>query len=505
MTNKSGVIISHQDTELVLSQYNPIEEAQKDPSMQSLAATVRISQQEPTGSVNYTYNGRNMVVGFAPVQGFDWTLFVTISRGELMAGIDRLIFLIVSFGAAFIALGLLIACLLGRSITKSLGYVTNTLQDISEGEGDLTRQIDLNRRGKDEDELCALARYFNLTINKIKRLVLDVKDRIVSLSATGEELYINMSKTANAVIQITSNIQSINTRIETQKESVEKTGASVAHITDSISELHIFVNEQLVNVNQSVTGIQNLIKNTGEVTGILRGNMDNITELASASEIGKEGVQKVAADIQEISLQSEGLLTINAVIENIASQTNLLSMNAAIEAAHAGEAGKGFAVVAGEIRKLAESSKEQSKTINSVLKKIKESIDNIRIAADGVLKRFEAIDAGVKIVTVQETNMRQAMAAQEHESGGILETVHNLSQVTGKVKQSTQDILNESENVIKESEALIFQTEEITGGIHEIAAGTQEINMAVTYVNTISSQNRENIGDLVKAVSRFKV
>jgi len=115
--------------------------------------------------------------------------------------------------------------------------------------------------------------------------------------------------------------------------------------------------------------------------------------LQSSSEEGGHGLKEVSVDIQEIAKESDGLMEINAVMENIASQTNLLSMNAAIEAAHAGEAGKGFAVVADEIRKLAESSSDQSKTIGTVLKKIAESIKNITGSTDNVLKKFEAIDA----------------------------------------------------------------------------------------------------------------
>ncbi|MDR0723154.1 MAG: methyl-accepting chemotaxis protein, partial [Treponema sp.] len=146
--------------------------------------------------------------------------------------------------------------------------------------------------------------------------------------------------------------------------------------------------------------------------------------------MGRTGLQEVANDIQEIERESAGLLEINAVMENIASQTNLLSMNAAIEAAHAGEAGKGFAVVADEIRKLAESSSEQSKTISTVLNKIKESINKITTSTAEVLLNFEAINEGVKTVTDQETTVRNAMEEQGIGSKAILESIASLNEIT---------------------------------------------------------------------------
>ncbi|WP_461252397.1 methyl-accepting chemotaxis protein, partial [Treponema sp. R8-4-B8] len=144
---------------------------------------------------------------------------------------------------------------------------------------------------------------------------------------------------------------------------------------------------------QASTAIEEMVANISSVTNTLVSNTANVNTLKEASEVGRGGLQEVATDIQEIARESEGLLEINSVMENIASQTNLLSMNAAIEAAHAGEAGKGFAVVADEIRKLAESSSDQSKTIGTVLKKIAESIKQITSSTENVLARFEAIDS----------------------------------------------------------------------------------------------------------------
>ena len=191
-------------------------------------------------------------------------------------------------------------------------------------------------------------------------------------------------------------------------------------------------------------------------------------------------------------------------MENIASQTNLLSMNAAIEAAHAGEAGKGFAVVADEIRKLAESSSEQSKTIGTVLKKIKESIDKITKSTETVTTRFESIDSGVKTVADMEGNILNAMEEQGEGSSQASGNA-SLTEITKLVKTGSEEMLNGSQEVIKESQNLERVTQEITGGVNEMATGAEQVNVAVHNVNDMTQKNREAIDSLLKEVSRFKV
>jgi methyl-accepting chemotaxis protein len=387
------------------------------------------------------------------------------------------------------------------SIAKRIVVVGLRMKDIAQGEGDLTSRITINAN----DEIGEMGGYFNQTMEKIQNLVKAIKNQTVTLSDIGTELASNMTETAAAINEITSNIQSIKGQVVNQSASVTETNATMEQITLNLDKLNELVEKQTSNVSQSSSAVEEMLANIQSVTQTLIKNGDNVKELADASEIGRSGLQDVAADIQQIARESEGLLEINAVMENIASQTNLLSMNAAIEAAHAGEAGKGFAVVADEIRKLAESSGEQSKTISTVLKKIKDSIDKITRSTDAVLNKFEAIDTGVKTVSDQEENIRNAMEEQNAGSQQILEAISQLNEVTQMVKSSSKEMLEGSREVINESKNLGHVTQELENGMNEMATGAEQINTAVNRVNEISVENKTNIDVLVNEVGKFKV
>ncbi|MHB9292906.1 putative methyl-accepting chemotaxis protein [Hollandina sp. SP2] len=433
--------------------------------------------------------------------GVSWSLMLGTDKDVILADVQALTIFTIIVAVAAIIINLIMVFFLARRITKPIINVALTLKDISEGEGDLTKTVSINSK----DEIGDLARYFNATIEKIKSLVIIIKTQSTALFDIGNELASNMTETAAAVNQITAHIQSIKGRVINQSASVTETNAIMEQITDNISKLNDHVNLQSASVDESSSAIEQMIANIQSVTQTLVKNADNVKKLMTASEVGRTGLQEVSADIQEIAHESAGLLEINAVMENIASQTNLLSMNAAIEAAHAGEIGKGFAVVADEIRKLAESSGEQSKTIAAVLKKIQESIAKISSSTDSVLNKFEAIDSGIRVVSAQEDHIRSAMEEQGAGSKQILGAIDRLNEVTQTVKKGSDEMQKGSKQVIVESKNLGMVTQEITNGMNEMASGAGQINVAVDRVNTISGQNKENIAVLVTEVAKFKV
>ena len=347
--------------------------------------------------------------------------------------------------------------------------------------------------------------FLNATFEKFGVLLKSIKSKAFALSDTGNELNNNMSETSKAITRIGSNIDDMRGLILAQADEVNNSAESIEHIITGMNTLNTHITVQASSVAQSSSAIEQMLANIHSVNDTLIKNSANILSLAQTSEAGRVDLEKVSNDIKEIARESEGLLEINSVMQNIASQTNLLSMNAAIEAAHAGASGQGFAVVADEIRKLAENSGKQSKTISSVLKKIKNSIDTITKSTSVVLERFGTMEKEVETVSNQETQIRNAMQEQESGSQQILEAVTRLNSATGEVKNASADMTASSKNVLNHSNKLKKISSDVAGGMDDITESADMITNAITRVIEISHENKENIDNLSSDVARFKV
>jgi methyl-accepting chemotaxis protein len=433
-------------------------------------------------------------------------LAVLIPNAEKYAAIDALqnanYVTVIAIVLVMIAIIILAVFAVSVWIVRPIRFLVERLKDISEGGGDLTRQLTINSK----DEIGDLARYFNKTLESISSLIKRIKDKVNALTNTGHELSSNMAKTSMAVDQISANFDGMKSTMGRQEQSSAEADSAVKNIQTSIDSLNTLISGQSESINTSSSSIEEMTANIHSVTKTLIENTKNVDELTEASENGKTGLQTVAQKIQEIAKDSEGLLEINAVMNNIASQTNLLSMNAAIEAAHAGEAGKGFAVVADEIRKLAETSGKQSKTTAGMLKKIKASIDSITVSSNEVLSRFEVIDTSVKTVSQHEKNILGAMEEQEIGGKQVLNSMGRLKEINVSVKTGSEKMLASGDHLIKQTNDLIKTSNDVVNGMNDIVNGAmQQIQTAVSHVDEMSAENSRNFEDLKQETEKFKV
>ena len=405
-------------------------------------------------------------------------------------------------GVASFVIGLALLLFFLRFIFSRLNSIVAILHEISIGEGDLTKRLKVDR----EDEIGELSGYFNLTIDKIKNLVGTIKYKVNALAITGHELSTNMEKASAAVDKISTKMEHIKELESMLTAENEKADDALDLIKSSIDALHESVKAQAGSINTSSSAIEEMTANIQSVTRILTENTNNVVTLAETAEQGKTGLQTVVEKIKEIARDSEGLLEINSVMDNIASQTNLLSMNAAIEAAHAGESGKGFAVVAGEIRKLAESSANQSKSTAAMLKKITASIDSITKSSNDVFARFQAIDAGMKAVLDYENNMRRAMEEQEIGGRQILESVSRLREISLTVKEGSENLSASRDELIERTSQFSGIANQVIGDMNVIVnTAVDDIQIAVKHIDEVNVENNSNFSELKKETEKFKI
>ena len=206
-----------------------------------------------------------------------------------------------------------------------------------------------------------------------------------------------------------------------------------------------------------------------------------------------------------IAEKSESLLEASEIIQNIASQTNLLAMNAAIEAAHAGEAGKGFAVVADEIRKLAEESNMQGKQIGVV---IQESTENIKLLTETGQKAeetFISVYESVSKISEQEDLIVEVIREQREEGLRVIDSIKETEKITGDVRSGAAEMITGENQIVQKMQKLTEITRTTTDSMNEMASGAVQINNSVQEVNEITQKNERNIENLAEEVGKFKV
>jgi methyl-accepting chemotaxis protein len=489
MTNSDGLVIAHPQRDYIMD---------LDISEEDFGAAMIARK---NGFLEYQWEGSKTVAAFTEIPSTGWILATRTEHAELFADVRQMRILAVMAVAAILAAMALLLLLLIRSITSRVGATVAGLRDISEGEGDLTRRLEV----KGNDEIDELASLVNATLENMQRMMSAIKNETVSLQEAGNDLSSDMNQTASAVNEITANISSIKDRIINQSAGVNETQATVEQIAKSIRSLDHEIEEQSAGIAESSASIEEMIATMQSVTTSLEKNSRSMAELENASETGRGGMREVSDLVKEVADQSDGLVEASNVIKAIAAQTNLLAMNAAIEAAHAGDYGKGFAVVASEIRNLAENAGSQAGVIASVLKKVKDSIDRVAGSLVSTEERFETMYTLSRTVAEQESVIMSAMEEQRTGSTQVLEALGEMKDISTRVRDASGNMTTGSAEVLDEVKRLAQISEEISHSINEMAVGTEELNKTVDHVAELARNNSQSISVLAGEVARFRL
>jgi len=500
--SQTGVTVAHQDKNVVAKNYNLLEDAKTNPDLASTAEFLHHALGTAKSDVGYyTYNGSRYIASFAVIPITGWTVIIRAPAHEFMGTISTLRISILITGIVIFIVTMVTTYIVAYKMIHPIQSVVRALQNIAQGEGDLTVRLPV----LGSDEVTDLSAYFNETIEKIGFSIKAVGANSDEMEEIGSELASNMSQTASSIHEISANINSMKQQALTQAGSVTETAATIEQILKTIKRLNSSIETQAASVVQSSASVEQMVANIGTITKTLETTDDVIKKLASATRDGKDTIATSNKVTQKIAEESGGLLEASSVIQHIASQTNLLAMNAAIEAAHAGEAGKGFAVVADEIRKLAEDSAAQGKTITSTLKALSGEIEMLSASSKTAEEKFSAIFSLSEQVRAMSDQLTEAMREQENGSREVLTAIKSINTVTIEVSDGSAEMLTGGEGVAEEMNKLNNLTQVITESMNEMAAGAVQINNAVQEVNEISKKNKQSIESLACEVSKFKV
>jgi methyl-accepting chemotaxis protein len=388
---------------------------------------------------------------------------------------------------------------------KKTAKVTHSLaENLSSKEADFTYQIPEKRH----DEIGIIIKSINSFLQSLRGMVsqlMDTRTSLGNLHHIADDLSSHSEESVKINAKIMDEANNIKGQTFNQAQSLERTNKVLQEATESLKVLNSFITEQNQSITSSAASVDEMTKAIVSVRSAIMEMETQFKALVNVTDSGTQKQKEVDEHIQEILSQSEILVGANRTIAQIASNTNLLAMNAAIEAAHAGEAGRGFSVVAEEIRGLAENAREQSNSIKKELSDIVKSInDTVKISSKS-REAFSEVSAQISTTDEFILAINEAMNAQVGASSKIKESLDVINNAAGKVQNTSVDLTGHMDDVKNEMNGLTGIVNTIEKGILEMGDGIQDVNKAAETVLELAKDTQHNIQMVEETISSFKV
>jgi methyl-accepting chemotaxis protein len=408
--------------------------------------------------------------------------------------------------AAFAFLSLALSGALGivmaRSVVRPLGSMGKLAASIADG--DLTGRLGGTGLGR-RDEIGTLASSIGGMKEGILGNIAHIREATVCLDEMSRTLERNSGLASEAAEAIVGNVAAAKARVLDQSSGVTETSATIEQILKGIAALDRQIEDQAGGVARSSAAVEQMVANIRAVTNSVEALGSSFAELASASDAGNRMLSDMSSRIASISSQSERLDEANGVVSNIATQTNLLAMNAAIEAAHAGSAGKGFAVVADEIRKLAESASVESKEISRDIAEIKGTIGAMVPSSVETSRAFAEILRLISVLGSREEEIKRAMVEQSSGSKEVLEAIERIESAATSIRGGSAEIREGSKSIAAEMRELLGGSAALGRAMEEIELSSTSVEGVSGDVRVIASGVSAQVSNLAALVGRYRL
>ena len=443
----------------------------------------------------------HLIAAYKPIENTTWSIFAVAPYDYYFAGIKTVRLSILIILCISIIISVVLCIFLVKLLIKPLISVKDSITEISTGHADLTKRLP----SATNDEVGDVVNGFNQFVDKLQNIVSNLSDSNTNLELVDKDLQECTQDATSAITEIIANIESVQGQISAQAGSVQETAGAVNQISSNIESLEKMIGTQTGFVQQASSAVEQMIGNINSVNCSVQKMIKSFTQLEEHSNRGIETQSHANEKISQIETQSKMLLDANAAIANIANQTNLLAMNAAIEAAHAGDAGKGFSVVADEIRKLSETSTAQSKTIGAELVKIQNTIKEVVAVSIESNEAFSEVSSSISETSQIINQITGAMEEQQIGSKQIIDALQYMNNSTSEVRTASKEMTDGNSQILEEIKKLQDATDMIQRSIEEMHVGAEQINKTGVALSEMSQKVTDSIAQTAEEIGQFKI